>query len=192
MKTVDHIYINGSFVKPHGKEVLELVNPSTGAPIARVTLADEQDAQAAIAAAKAAYPSFSRSSKEQRMTYLQRLHDAVAARSEELLEVMIEEYGGPLRISKASTQRAAVSLLHPLYPSDRTHQRHAGTFHVPGATRKEESSDRQPDLALRTRQLCAVRDRHAGFRSGFGNLACRALSGHQDYPGSQGNRSPDH
>ncbi|NKI72307.1 aldehyde dehydrogenase family protein [Collimonas pratensis] len=63
MKTVDHIYINGSFVKPHGKEVLELVNPSTGAPIARVTLADEQDAQAAIAAAKAAYPSFSRSRK---------------------------------------------------------------------------------------------------------------------------------
>ncbi|MGB7193338.1 MAG: aldehyde dehydrogenase family protein [Collimonas pratensis] len=111
MKTVDHIYINGSFVKPHGKEVLELVNPSTGAPIARVTLADEQDAQAAIAAAKAAYPSFSRSSKEQRMTYLQRLHDAVAARSEELLEVMIEEYGGPLRISKASTQRAAASFL---------------------------------------------------------------------------------
>ena len=111
MKTVDQIYINGSFVKPHGKEVLELVNPSTRALIARVTLADEQDAQAAIAAAKTAYPSFSRSSKEQRMDYLQRLHDAVAARSEELLEVMIEEYGGPLRISKASTQRAAASFL---------------------------------------------------------------------------------
>ncbi|HWX01877.1 aldehyde dehydrogenase family protein [Collimonas sp.] len=111
MKTVDHIYINGSFVKPHGKEVLELVNPSTRALVARVTLADEQDAQAAIAAAKAAYPSFSRSSKELRMDYLQRLHDAVAARSEELLEVMIEEYGGPLRISKASTQRAAASFL---------------------------------------------------------------------------------
>ncbi|WP_211474308.1 aldehyde dehydrogenase family protein [Collimonas humicola] len=111
MKTVDHIYINGSFIKPHGKEVLELVNPSTRAAIARVTLADEQDAQAAIAAAKAAYQSFSRTSKEQRMAYLQRLHDAVAARSEELLEVMIEEYGGPLRISKASTQRAADSFL---------------------------------------------------------------------------------
>lgn len=111
MKTVDHIYINGSFVKPHGKEVLELVNPSTRALIARVTLADELDTQTAIAAAKAAYPSFSRASKEQRMDYLQRLHDAVAARSEELLEVMIEEYGGPLRISRASTQRASASFL---------------------------------------------------------------------------------
>ncbi|PFH12433.1 aldehyde dehydrogenase (NAD+) [Collimonas sp. PA-H2] len=111
MKTVDHIYINGSFIKPHGKEVLELVNPSTRAVIARVTLADEQDAQAAIAAAKAAYNSFAHTSREQRMAYLQRLHDAVAARSDELLDVMIEEYGGPLRISKASTQRAADSFL---------------------------------------------------------------------------------
>lgn len=111
MKTVDHIYVNGSFIKPHGKEVLELVNPSTRTVIARVTLADELDAQAAIAAAKAAYKSFSHTSREQRMAYLQRLHDAVAARSDELLDVMIEEYGGPLRISKASTQRAADSFL---------------------------------------------------------------------------------
>jgi aldehyde dehydrogenase (NAD+) len=111
MKTVDHIYINGAFVKPHGTEVFELVNPSSGAVIGHATLADEQDAQAAIAAAKAAYKSFSRTTKEQRMAYLQRLHDAVAARSDELLQVMIEEYGGPLRISKASTQRAAGSFL---------------------------------------------------------------------------------
>lgn len=53
MKTVEHIYINGKFIKPHGTEVLELVNPSTSAAIGKVTLADEQDAQAAIAAAKA-------------------------------------------------------------------------------------------------------------------------------------------
>ncbi|AMO94074.1 aldehyde dehydrogenase family protein [Collimonas fungivorans] len=111
MKTVDHIYINGKFIKPHGTEVLELINPSTKAVIGKVTLADEQDAQAAIAAAKAAYKSFSQTTKEQRMEYLQRLHDAVAARSDELLDTMIEEYGGPHRISNATTQRAANSFL---------------------------------------------------------------------------------
>ncbi|HTD02539.1 aldehyde dehydrogenase family protein [Undibacterium sp.] len=111
MKTLDHIYINGRFTKPHGTETLELINPSTKTVIGRVTLADEQDAQDAIAAAKAAYKSFSQTTKEQRMEYLQRLHDAVAARSDELLEVMIEEYGGPRRISNASTQRAANSFL---------------------------------------------------------------------------------
>jgi aldehyde dehydrogenase (NAD+) len=111
MKTVDHIYINGKFIKPHGTEILELVNPSTRAVIGKVTLADEQDAQAAIAAAKAAYKSFSQTSKEQRMEYLQRLHDAVAARSDELRETMIEEYGGPYCTSNATTQRAANSFL---------------------------------------------------------------------------------
>jgi aldehyde dehydrogenase (NAD+) len=111
MKTVDHIYINGQFIKPHGTEVLKLINPSTKAVIGKVTLADEQDAQAAIAAAKAAYKGFSQTTKEQRMEYLQRLHDAVAARSDELLDTMIEEYGGPHRISNATTQRAANSFL---------------------------------------------------------------------------------
>ena len=97
--------------KPHGSEVLELINPSTKQIIGRVTLGDEIDTRAAIAAAKAAYPSFSQTSKAQRMEYLQRLHDVVRARADELTEVMIEEYGGPRAISAATTRRAAASFL---------------------------------------------------------------------------------
>lgn len=111
MKHIEHIYINGKFVQPHGTETLDLINPSNKQAISRVTLGNEQDTQVAIAAAKAAYRSYSQTGKAERMDYLQRLHDAVAARTEELTAVMIEEYGGPLSISAATANRAAKSFL---------------------------------------------------------------------------------
>jgi aldehyde dehydrogenase (NAD+) len=107
LKTIDQIYINGRFVAPHGSETLDLLNPATGALVSRVTLGDERDAQNAIAAAKAAWPAFSVTTIAQRMELLRRLEHAVAERSEELVETMIEEYGAPRRIAEATTRRAA-------------------------------------------------------------------------------------
>ncbi|CDG85618.1 aldehyde dehydrogenase domain protein [Janthinobacterium agaricidamnosum NBRC 102515 = DSM 9628] len=104
---IRQIYINGQFVTPHGTDVLELINPSTKQPGGRVTLGDRQDSRDAIAAAKAAYLTYSRSSKQERMDILQRLHDAVAAKSEEPTRVMAEEFGGNLQFCRASAKRAA-------------------------------------------------------------------------------------
>lgn len=107
MKRIHHIYINGQFVTPHGTQVQELISPTTGQPRASVVLGDEADVDAAVAAAKAAYPAYSRTSKQERMAILRRLHQAVAARSEELVQVMVEEYGGTLAFCRASVQRSA-------------------------------------------------------------------------------------
>ena len=109
MQTIDTIYINGAFVAPHGSEVLELFNPATGAPASRVRLADEVDAQRAIAAAAQAYTTFRNTTREQRMDYLQRLHDLVAQHEGELVATMVEEYGGPLSICTGTARRAAAS-----------------------------------------------------------------------------------
>ena len=74
---------------------------------AQVRLADETDTRQAIAAAKAAYPAFSRSTKAQRIQYLQQLHDAVLARAEELEAVMSAEYGGSLAMVRGTVARAS-------------------------------------------------------------------------------------
>ncbi|MBB5605776.1 MULTISPECIES: aldehyde dehydrogenase family protein [unclassified Janthinobacterium] len=111
MKTIDQIYINGQFLTPHGTQQQELINPTTGQLATRVVLGDAADVDAAVAAAKAAYVAYSRTSKQERMAILQRLHEAVAARSEELVQVMVEEYGGTLAFCRASVQRAANSFL---------------------------------------------------------------------------------
>jgi aldehyde dehydrogenase (NAD+) len=109
MKRIDHIYINGAFVRPHGTEEMQLVDPATEQPASVVVLADAEDARAAIAAARAAYASYHRSTLAERAGHLQRLHDAVAARADELTEVMIAEYGGPRTFSAATVARAAAA-----------------------------------------------------------------------------------
>ncbi len=95
MRIIDTVYIEGAFVAPHGTELFDLHNPSTAQVIGRVRLADGEDAAAAIAAAKRAFPAFSRTGKGERIAMLRRMHEAVKARREELLEAIVEEYGAP-------------------------------------------------------------------------------------------------
>ena len=111
MQRIDHIYINGAFVMPHGEELFDLFNPATGQVIGQVRLADEQDAHAAIAAAKAAFPAFSRTTKAERLAMLQRMHAAIVAREDQLNDALIEEYGAPASRSRWMAQHAASVLL---------------------------------------------------------------------------------
>ena len=96
MKSIDTIYIDGAFVTPHGTELFDLHNPATGQVIGTVRLGDEIDTRKAIAAAKRAFPAFSRTTKEERIALLNRLADAVEARGADLIEATIEEYGAPV------------------------------------------------------------------------------------------------
>ncbi|MFC3161242.1 aldehyde dehydrogenase (NAD+) [Chryseobacterium arachidis] len=104
MKTVDKIYINGEFVKPHGTEVLDLINPSDHQKIGEVILADEWDTRNAIAAAKEAFKTFSKSTVDERIEYLERLKNAVQKREKDLTDIMIQEYGGTFQFCSVSNQ----------------------------------------------------------------------------------------
>jgi len=95
MQDIDKIYIDGEFATPHGEEKFDLFNPATEQVIGRVRLADEADANAAIAAARGAFASFSQTGKSERLDMLQSMADAVAAREDELYEAIIDEYGSP-------------------------------------------------------------------------------------------------
>ncbi|MFL9910856.1 aldehyde dehydrogenase family protein [Paraburkholderia sp. RL17-337-BIB-A] len=95
MHQIDHIYIDGAFVTPHGSEWADLHNPSTEAVIGRVRLGDAEDARAAISAAKRAFPLWSRTSKADRIDLLHRLHKAVAASASAQFAALQEEYGAP-------------------------------------------------------------------------------------------------
>src|SRR5580693_3580910 len=100
IKTLTTHYIDGEFVESHGREVMDIIKPTNGKLIARVTLGDEEDTQRAIAAAKRAFVTYGRSAKEERLHHLQQLHKAVSARVDDLTAVMIEEYGGVARFAR--------------------------------------------------------------------------------------------
>ena len=95
MLRIDTIYINGQFVTPHGEEWFDLHNPSTEAVIGQVRLADAVDAERAIAAARAAFPVWSRTSREERIAALERMQQAIARREADLMEAVVTEYGAP-------------------------------------------------------------------------------------------------
>jgi len=95
MRHIEQIFINGEFVTPHGTERFDLYNPATAQVFGQVRLADEHDAERAIAAAKAAFPGWAKTTREERIAALKRMHAAVTARHDELLEAIIEEYGAP-------------------------------------------------------------------------------------------------
>src|SRR5271154_4092168 len=112
VRAFDRAYINGKFVTPHGTQVVDLVNPTNNTVIGKVTMADEIDTRKAITAAKEAFNTFSQSSKEYRMDCLQRLHDAVAKRMDQLVDATVLEYGAPQDRAKGSNNLAANIFLH--------------------------------------------------------------------------------
>lgn len=95
MQRIEQIYINGEFVTPHGREWFDLYNPSTEQKIGQVRLGDEEDVRLAVAAAKAAFPAWSRTTRQERLAALHRMHKEVSAREDALLEAIVTEYGAP-------------------------------------------------------------------------------------------------
>jgi aldehyde dehydrogenase (NAD+) len=100
IKTLTTHYIDGAFIESHGRQVMDIIKPTNGQVIARVTLGDEEDTRRAIAAANRALASFGRTSKEERLRYLRQLHKAVSDHVDDLTAVMIEEYGGVAQFAR--------------------------------------------------------------------------------------------
>ena len=98
--TIKTHYIDGAFVESHGKEVMDVIRPTDGQVIARVTLGDKEDTRRAIGAAKRAFATFGRTTKEERADTLRRLHRAVSARLDDLTAAMVEEYGGVVQFAR--------------------------------------------------------------------------------------------
>jgi aldehyde dehydrogenase (NAD+) len=94
LQTITTHYVDGEFVDSHGRQVMDIISPTDGRVIGRVTLGDEEDTRRAIAAARRAFVSYGRTTKEERLEILRRLHKAASVRVDDLTAAMIEEYGG--------------------------------------------------------------------------------------------------
>jgi len=100
MRSITKHYIDGGFVESHGREVMDIIRPTDRKVIGRVTLGDEEDTRRAIAAAKHAFSTFGRTTKEERSKFLRRLHEATSARIDDLTAAMVEEYGGVVQFAR--------------------------------------------------------------------------------------------
>jgi len=111
IQTITTHYIDGSFVESHGRQVTDIICPTDGRLIARVTLADEEDTRRAIAAARRAFVTYSRSTTDERAQILRRLHEAASARVDDLTAAMVEEYGGVVQFAGLIVQSGVNAFL---------------------------------------------------------------------------------
>ncbi|MEO1318892.1 MAG: aldehyde dehydrogenase family protein, partial [Pseudomonadota bacterium] len=88
MQEARQFYINGAWVAPLEGTPLEVLNPSNEEPFATITLGGEPDTDAAVAAAKAAFPAWSMTSKAERLAALERLAAAYDARAEDMAQAI--------------------------------------------------------------------------------------------------------
>lgn len=79
-----------------GAGVFDVVNPATGGPFAQCPRADSALLDAAVAAAKRAFPAWSRTPAEDRAALVNALADALEERSDEFARLLTREQGKPL------------------------------------------------------------------------------------------------
>ena len=101
MKTYDKHYINGEWVDSCGSDTIDVISASTEEVIGSVPAGNADDVDKAVAAAKAAFETWSVSSIDERSTILQALSEGLAARSDEIAETIAGEVGMPLPMAKA-------------------------------------------------------------------------------------------
>ena len=100
----DHLkfYIDGQWVEPHGKGTLEVINPATEEPIGRIALGDATDVDRAVAAARKAFETFSRTSREERLALLEKILAVYKERVGELAAAVSQEMGAPIKLANAA------------------------------------------------------------------------------------------
>ena len=103
-------YINGSWVPSQDGASFPVLNPATEDAFATITLGGAKDAEAAIAAAKAAFPAWSTTSPVDRAGYLQKLLDVYMTRRDEMGATISTEMGAP--IDMAVTDQAGSGISH--------------------------------------------------------------------------------
>jgi acyl-CoA reductase-like NAD-dependent aldehyde dehydrogenase len=95
----DRIYIGGEWVRSDGSGVLDVVNPTTEQVMGSIRDGTAADVDRAVAAARAAFASWSETSVEERSEWMQRIAAALGARMEEIGALIAQEVGMPLKLS---------------------------------------------------------------------------------------------
>ena len=89
-------YINGKWVSPSKPNDLEVINPSNEDPYAVISLGSKEDIDKAVKAAKTAFESWKKTSKEERLKLLEKLLEIYKKRFDEMAKAISDEMGAPI------------------------------------------------------------------------------------------------
>ena len=105
-------YIDGRWVPPAGQaKTLDVVNPATEQVVARISAGTPADIDRAVAAARRAFETYGRSSREERVALLERIAAVYEKRLGEIAEAISEEMGAPMSLARAAQAPAGLAHL---------------------------------------------------------------------------------
>ncbi len=96
----DKFYIDGQWVAPLGTQTLLVIDPATEEQIATVSLGSAADVDAAVAAARRAFPAFARTTRAERLDLLASIRATYAKRQGEMAAAITSEMGAPKTLSE--------------------------------------------------------------------------------------------
>ena len=104
MRTIEH-WINGKHTAGTGARTAPVWNPATGIQQAAVPLADQPDVDAAVAAARDAFPSWSELSLSRRVDILFAFRELLYRHTDELAELITDEHGKTVADARGEVAR---------------------------------------------------------------------------------------
>ncbi|WP_321910631.1 aldehyde dehydrogenase family protein [Paraburkholderia sp. J11-2] len=111
MNTLKQFYIGGAWVEPlDGATPLQRVDPVTEEPAGYLAMGASADADRAVSAARAAFPAWSATSRETRITLLERIAGIYQTRLEDMAQAVRKEIGAPITLAR--TLQAPLGLAH--------------------------------------------------------------------------------
>ena len=94
------LFIGGQWIDSTSERTIEVLNPATEQVIARVAEGTAADVDQAVMAARAAFPAWSALAPAERADHLQRVHEALTARTDEIGQLISEDMGMPAAFAK--------------------------------------------------------------------------------------------
>ncbi|MHA6847932.1 aldehyde dehydrogenase family protein [Ralstonia syzygii] len=101
MQQRDKLFINGQWVAPQGKGAIDVIHSTTEAVMGTIPEGSAADAEAAVAAARAAFDGWSATPAPKRAECIQKIAEGLKARSEELAQLIAGEVGMPIKLARA-------------------------------------------------------------------------------------------
>ncbi len=103
-------YIDGQWVDPVTPKQMDVINPATEQVAGHISAGSAADVDKAVAAAKRAFETFSKTSREDRIDLLQRILAEYQKRYGDIANAITEEMGAPA--SLAQRAQAAIGIAH--------------------------------------------------------------------------------
>ncbi|BCH18434.1 aldehyde dehydrogenase family protein [Mesorhizobium sp. L-2-11] len=91
-----NFFIDGKWVAPVVPATLDVIDPSTEEAYTKISVGSKADVDRAVAAAKAAFPAFSQTSKAERLKLLRRILEVYNERYEDIAQAVSQEMGAPI------------------------------------------------------------------------------------------------